>query len=98
MIIYEVNIIIKNTEIKNEFLLWLHSHAKKMLTFDGFLKYDLFSSNTSKNEYLVHYHLKSIEFLDNYLNQNAKNMRKEGKDKFNNQLSIKRRILTELDI
>ena len=97
MVIYEVNITI-DPQIKNIFLPWLYSHAEEMILFDGFSKYYLFENNELENVYTIHYFVDNINSINNYLNNNAHEMRQKGKDKFDGSLSIKRRILSKVNV
>jgi len=99
MVIYEVNIQVAK-KIYIDYIEWLDSHIYEMLQFDGFLKHKKFlDKNHSNNEYMyitVHYYLKSIKHLKNYLNNNAKKMRTNSDKKFINNITITRRIIHEI--
>ena len=99
MIIYEVNLSVSKS-ISCRFKKWLDSHAKSMLIFPGFTKfvmYNVSSNNKNKINLCVHYYIKSEPFLEEYLTNNADNMRKEGLDLFKNKFTANRRILTLCD-
>ena len=91
MIIYEVNIQVAK-KIYTNYIKWLDMHILDMLHFDGFLQSKKFlDKKHSNNQYMyvsVHYYLKSIKHLDNYLNNNAKNMRTMSDKTFINYITI----------
>ena len=99
MIIYEVNIQVAE-KIYTKYIEWLDSHIIEMLRFEGFLKSKKFlDKNYSNNEYMyitVHYYLKSLKHLENYLNNNAKKMRTISDEKFINNITITRRVLHDI--
>ena len=99
MIIYEVNIQVAE-KIYTKYIEWLDSHIIDMLRFEGFLKSKKFlDKNHSNNEYMyitVHYYLKSLKHLENYLNNNAKKMRTISDEKFINNITITRRLLHDI--
>ena len=99
MIIYEVNIQVAE-KIYTKYIEWLDSHIIDMLRFEGFLKSKKFlDKNHSNNEYMyitVHYYLKSLKYLENYLNNNAKKMRTISDEKFINNITITRRVLHDI--
>ena len=99
MIIYEVNIQVAE-KIYTKYIEWLDSHIIDMLRFEGFLKSKKFlDKNHSNNEYMyitVHYYLKSLKHLENYLNNNAKKMRTISDEKFINNITITRRVLHDI--
>ena len=95
MIIYEVNIQI-NARIQNIFLSWLNSHAVEMLKFDGFKRYDIYENKKDSLSFTIHYHIKNISYLENYIKNHASNMRSIEKKEFQGQISIDRRVLSKL--
>ena len=78
MIIYEVNIQI-NVDIQNRFFSCLRSHAKQMLEFDGFKKYNIYKNEKEDLSFSVHYHVESIIYLENYIRNHSDGMRLKGK-------------------
>jgi len=99
MIIYEVNIQVAK-KIYTNYIKWLDLHILEMLHFDGFFQSKKFlDKKHSNNQYMyisVHYYLKSIEHLDNYLNNNAKTMRIMSNKIFKNNIKITRKVLHEI--
>ena len=95
MVIYEVNIQI-NVDIQNRFSSWLRSHAKQMLEFDGFKKYNIYKNEKEYLSFSVHYHVESIIYLENYIRNHSDGMRLKGKKEFENKMTINRRILSKL--
>ena len=99
MIIYEVNIQV-STEIYQDYVQWLDIHILEMLKFDGFLSNKKYiNKNKSNDKYMcisVHYYLKSNEYLQNYLDNNAKKMRTISDKRFLNNVKINRRVIHEI--
>ena len=81
-------------------LLILKVNLIQLIKYIGFLKNRKFlDKNHSNNEYMyitVHYYLKSLKHLENYLNNNAKKMRTISNEKFINNVTITRRVLHEI--
>ena len=95
MIIYEINIKI-DYKIYNDYIIWLNNHIKKMLSFDGFIKSNKYidlESNKEQIKVIIHYYIKSQKYFKSYIDNNSKNMRKDGMNKFQNNIVIKRRVL-----
>ena len=96
MIIYEVNLSISKT-IYKDFEKWLSIHIDKMLTFDGFNEYRIYniSSGDIDNKLLcVHYYVQTRKDLNNYFKNYSKSMKKNGLDKFGDNYTASRRILS----
>ena len=96
MIIYEVNMEI-SSDITNNFLPWLISHANRMIEFDGFKKYNIYNNMDYEKSFTIHYYIKSIHFLEKYLSNCSEEMRNLGKNKFGNKMNITRRILSIIE-
>ena len=95
MVIYEVNLTI-STKVYSQFLVWLDSHIKKMLEFDGFIDstiYKINSNTINQKKICIHYKVDSKENLDKYINNNAYKMKQEGISLFKDSFSANRRIL-----
>ena len=73
-------------------------HINQMMKYDGFLKNEKFQFNDNKDtiSVCIHYHIESIEKLNNYLNDNSKEMQKDGMKKFSKNIKINRRVLKTL--
>lgn len=94
MIIYEVNLNIAAT-IFDSYLIWLTSHVRQMLHFDGFQSARYLSELSSEEgfkKFTVQYEVDTLENLQHYLDYHANSMREEGVIKFSNQFSATRRI------
>lgn len=94
MIIYEVNLIIKN-EIFVSYYDWLMEHIKVMLKFSGFQHAEIAEEkvNTIENKNLtVRYIIASENDLNDYLQNHASIMRAEAVAKFGDQFSASRRV------
>lgn len=108
MIVYEVNCLIDN-DISEEFEEWLPAHVREMLTLDGFISAETYqiieddqlSARETARETArkgtvgisIRYYLKDKNALNNYLENHAESMRKDGKDRFTDQFSAYRRVL-----
>ncbi len=102
MIIYEVNCLI-NKNIRDDFMEWLPSHIRELLAIDGFisaetyqlLEDDQLSARENSVGISIRYYLQDEKALSNYLDNHAERLRKDGKDRFKNQLSAYRRVLSK---
>ena len=97
MIVYEVNLKISSS-VFSEYEIWLDSHIEKMMKFEGFCKFKVYkiqSKNNKQRLISIHYYIKNISCLNEYLDENSKKMRLEGIEKFYNKVLITRRILLE---
>ncbi len=99
MILYEVNIEIKN-DIYDNYIIWLQEHIQEMLLIDGFLHAKIFNdisgdqkSTKSHSKLSVHYEIENLSKLNHYFNNQAAKMRKQTSDLFGNDLIINRRVL-----
>ena len=97
MLNYEVNLKI-SSEIYSEYLEWLIPHIKEMLSFEGFLKADLYEDleQALNDEYVsitASYQVDSQENLQNYLSTKANHMREDGIKRFGGKFQANRRIL-----
>ncbi|WP_299011898.1 DUF4286 family protein [uncultured Shewanella sp.] len=95
MVIYQVELKIEN-DIAKEYLEWLTPHMEKMMSFNGFLKVDLYEDLTDKEEgnkrYTVIYHLASEADLQAYLSGQAQAMRDEGIKLFGGRCQASRKV------
>ncbi|MCW7552882.1 DUF4286 family protein [Endozoicomonas gorgoniicola] len=100
MLVYEVNCLV-NTKMKETFMEWLPNHIREILAIDGFisaetyqmLEDDQLSARENSFGVSIRYYLKGQDTLNNYLDNHAEKLRKDGKDKFGDQLSAYRRVL-----
>ena len=68
-----------------------------MLNCSGFIKYSIYNVVSNKNNeksICIHYSVKSMDHLNDYMSNHAYNMRKEAIDLFGNYFTAKRRILS----
>jgi len=97
MIIYEVNLLI-NQAIAHEFMPWLETHVKEMMTFQGFVQAQFLKQTTdlidAKLQLTIQYSLESMQALDDYLANHAPKMRADGLEKFPDQFSATRRVFS----
>lgn len=98
--IYEVNLVIP-MEIKKEYNQWLAEHIEEMLTFDGFLKaevYQIETNTTTEYELCVQYYLENRQTMTNYEQQHAERMRGDGISRWGSQIKASRRIFCSYDL
>ncbi len=81
MIIYEVNLTVKN-EIKNRLKKWLKHHIKEILEINGILSATWFERLEEKESgrtlWTIHYFMKNINVYKNYIKNHAPRLREEG--------------------
>jgi len=97
MVIYEVNVTIRN-EIYDQYYAWLLKHIEKMLQFSGFKKAELGLIDQEQYEektIRINYSINSYDDLKNYLINHAPSMRAEGLEKFGDKFHATRRIIIE---
>lgn len=105
MLIYEVNLEVED-DINFKMAGWLPSHIDEMLKFKGFQSAHWYfrkpedegSENTNKTLWSIHYLVEDRKSLDNYFDNHAEKMRKEGIEKFGNKFSASRRVLNLLSV
>ena len=101
MIIYEVNLTIK-LPIFDEYYQWLIAHANKMLAFPGFQTAEIGLieniDDTTSKKLRVSYTITAYHHLEDYLTNHAITMRGEAIQKFGDQFSATRRIMTNVII
>ena len=99
MIIYEVNLNVERN-IAREYQNWLEKHINDMLTFDGFEKAMFFERKEESNTQIVcfttHYHISSMDQLQDYFQNHAEKMRADGIRRFGDLFKSDRRILSLL--
>ena len=101
MLIYEVNLEVDH-DIADEYSQWLEDHIGQVLKFEGFLSAELFEEQTggveknNSGKWTIHYHVRDLECLENYFDQHAAKMRKDGLDRFGDKFSATRRVLKNI--
>ena len=98
--IYEVHLVIP-TDIKKEYNQWLVEHIKEMLTFDGFVKVEIYqieTSNSTEYELCIQYYLENRQTMINYEQQHAERMRGDGISRWGTQVKASRRILQHYEL
>ncbi|KAL9641984.1 hypothetical protein ABK040_004041 [Willaertia magna] len=98
-VVYEVNLII-DKEIEEEFKSWLPEHIQLILKIKGFIEARWFESDPVENNldnnktyYTVHYLLEDRESLQNYFDNHASELRKDGINRFGTKFSASRRVM-----
>jgi hypothetical protein len=95
MVIYEVNLKIKNS-ILTQFKAWLSIHVSEMLEIDGFIHAKIFKDVDSSQDYTfltVQYEIESIDKLKSYFSHQANQMRRDGVSRFGDNFSATRRVM-----
>lgn len=96
MLLYEVNLEISSS-IYAEFMIWLKSHIKGILTLNGFLKADLLRDKDEEREDMqkmtVAYYISDYTHYHQYLNDHADRMRNDGIQRFEGLFTASRRLL-----
>ncbi len=96
--IYEVNLEVKEN-IKNEFLDWLQTHMKSMISVPGFQSANAFDvlDDDPIFKIRVQYKVDSLKSLNHYFAHKAKNVRQEMILKFGDKIQTERRILRPIE-
>lgn len=96
MMIYEVNLTIDN-DIFNDYYQWLIEHVETILTLPGFIKAIISKEmiaqpDPKSTKITVYYTVESEQYLDDYLANQAPELRADGIEKFGDKFSAFRRI------
>jgi hypothetical protein len=95
MIIYEVNLAVDN-DIADAYTAWLRGHIEEILTFDGFIRAEVFVEQAPAADVtrlVVHYHLHDLVSLESYFANHAERMRAEPVERFGDKFKASRRVL-----
>ena len=99
-LVYEVNLAV-DTEIADEYRLWLMAHAQEMLALPGFTAARILevagdATGTEEVVLCIQYELVGQQALDDYLRDHAARMRAEGVARFGDRFRASRRVLHDL--
>ena len=99
-LIYEVNLTV-DTEIADEYRLWLMAHVQEMLALPGFTAariLEVVDAAADADEIVLctQYELANQQALDDYLRTHAARMRSEGVARFGDRFRASRRVLRDL--
>lgn len=97
MLIYEVNIEVDGAAAE-EMAVWMKTHIRKMLAFDGFVGatwYFLDPDESGRQRWSIHYRVEAWKHLNDYFENHAEAMRQDGLHRFSEKFSANRRILYE---
>lgn len=98
MIEYEVTIQIE-TDILDEYLVWLKGHIKEMLKIEGITDAKIFKVEVLGEKVIcIRYLFDSKTSLDNYLLHIAPSMQNQVSENLKGKYKISRRVLIEGDI
>jgi hypothetical protein len=96
-VLYEVNLD-ADAGIEPAFDTWLRDHIADVMQFGGFLSAEILDDTTSAAEgrirRTVHYRLRDQAALDAYLRDHAPQMQQQGVEKFGDQYTAVRRVLS----
>lgn len=98
MVIYEVNIEVDRS-VAADYEAWIPSHMKELLTFDGFLKaqvYRIGGADEATHDgicWSFHFHLRDEAALKAYFQDHAPRLRQESKARFRGLFTASRRVL-----
>ena len=99
MIIYEINMTV-DKEAESDFREWLPNHIREILALVGFQSAEIFTRQADGNEdgetkwlCTVQYRLVNQAALDDYFQNKAAEMRKDGTARFGGRFTATRRIL-----
>lgn len=95
-VIYEVTLSVPDARA-DELADWLPWHASEMLALPGFIDANIFDPEIDEQggrvRRTVHYELSNRQALDDYLEEHAEAMRRDGIERFGDDLVAERRIL-----
>ena len=92
MLIYEVNLDV-DLEIVKPFEKWLQKHIEDMLNLEVIESAYYFKIHESKNKFVTHYRMESLEKLTVYYQDHSEQMRSEAHELFTGQFRAHRRVL-----
>ena len=95
MLLYEVNLQV-DAGVAEEMAVWLKSHIREMLAFDGFAGatwYFMDPAEDGRQRWSVHYEVESWKQLDAYFTKHAGRMREDGLARFGGRFTADRRVL-----
>ena len=100
MFIYEVNLFVEY-EIARDYAVWLKKHIEEMLQKQGFLSaefYECSDEDIRKKHWCIQYRIESMQDLQNYLDNEAEEVRAESTAIFGENFSASRRVLTKSEL
>lgn len=95
MIIYEVRVLIAPA-IEPAYREWLDAHIREIIALRGFTGADLYTEADPSGQpcFVMHYYLDGQASLDRYLAEHAPRLRADGLNRFGNQFTATRRVLS----
>lgn len=100
-VIYEVTLKVQKS-VEDDFENWLKGHINDVLAIDGFETASWFriaqdeSTVNKETHWTVHYSLRDLPALNNYLEKHAPRLRQPAKDNFGEKFMAERRTLTPI--
>ena len=94
MVIYEVNLYVDG-DAAEEMAVWMKDHIREMLAFDGFegATWYFLDPEEGRQRWTIHYQVDSWKNLNDYFENHAEAMRRDGLDRFGGHFSADRRVL-----
>ncbi|MEO8672012.1 MAG: DUF4286 family protein [Tahibacter sp.] len=103
MIVYEVNIRVA-ASIAVDYAAWLAAHVAEIRRLPGFVDARVFAveempppESDAEQRLCVHYHLQDRAALQRYLREDAPRLRRDGVERFADQVHVHRRVLEPRD-
>lgn len=95
MIIYEVRVLIEPA-IETAYRAWLDAHIREIIALPGFTGAALYAEAdpSGKPCFVMHYQLRDQASLDRYFAEHAPRLRADGLNRFGNQFTATRRVLS----
>lgn len=106
MLIYEVNLTVSGDSAAR-FSPWLREHIREMLALDGFeaaVWFERYDDGdavpedeepTEPREWTIHYQVRNRDALQDYFDEHAEEMRRDGAEKFGDNIETTRRIFEQ---
>lgn len=97
MVVYQVDIQLADTSIKDNYLTWLSKHVNEMLELEGFQSAQVLANSEHPLHLSIRYQVSSRDLLEHYFQNHASKMRAEGIRLFQDKFTAKREIFDILN-
>ena len=96
MVIYEVNIAVDGAAAE-AMAVWMKTHIREMLAFEGFAgaTWYFLDPEAGRQRWCIHYQVEGWKQLNDYFDNHAEAMRRDGLNRFGGKFSANRRVLYE---
>ena len=96
MIVYEVNVFVRE-EIWEAYRGWLEAHIREIRALPGFTGVEVFErlepATPGEVPMCIHYRLRDLDALADYLREHAPRLRADGVERFGDGFRAERRVL-----